>query len=345
MKKEYIIPIFVPYIDKQNICTLFNSKLVDEDLEQLTKSKVKEIIDKYLKVFNDNNEYVEVAFLGECFTNLEETHQMNLLEAVNGYIKEKKVNSIRIIANPKHINKDYIKRIKKYGVRTIELKVYSSNNYILQQFGCEYSFEDIKKAAKKIRWKRLILGFQMLIGLPDSTSLDEINTAKQLIKLKPKLIRIEEVLVIKDTILEQKYKNNEYIPITVEQAVERCKEIVDLFNKNRIDTIRIGYQNTEEIVTKMQDKSKIIAGPYHPAFRQVVENKLWYDSIVEKIKKVNAKVRQIKIIANPENINSIMGEKNENIIKLKEVYELDTTIESNEEIRPGEFKIEIEKLY
>ena len=37
----------------------------------------------------------------------------------------------------------------------------------------------------------------MMIGLPESTKLDEINTAKALIKLKPKIVRIYPVLVIK----------------------------------------------------------------------------------------------------------------------------------------------------
>lgn len=46
----------------------------------------------------------------------------------------------------------------------------------------------------------------MMVGLPESTKLDEINTAKALIKLKPKIVRIYPVLVIKDTPLEEEYK-------------------------------------------------------------------------------------------------------------------------------------------
>ena len=91
----------------------------------------------------------------------------------------------------------------------------------------------------------------------------------------------------------------------MEQAVETCKDIVDLFNKANIEVIRIGLQNTEEITDPQEKSSQVVAGPYHPAFRQLVEGRLWYDAIVQEIKKINVKVMQVKIIANQENVNNI----------------------------------------
>ena len=65
----------------------------------------------------------------------------------------------------------------------------------------------------------------MMVGLPESSRIDEINTAKALIKLKPKMVRIYPVLVIKGTELEKEYKEGKYEPLTVVQAVETCKEL------------------------------------------------------------------------------------------------------------------------
>ena len=48
----------------------------------------------------------------------------------------------------------------------------------------------------------------MMVGLPESTRIDEINTAKALIKLKPKMVRIYPVLVIKGTKLEKEYNES-----------------------------------------------------------------------------------------------------------------------------------------
>ena len=345
MKKEYIIPIFVPHLGCPNQCTFCNQKKISGQLKKVTAKDVEETIEYYLKNFKDKNKYVEVAFFGGSFTAIDEKEQEELLNAAYKYIKNKKVNSIRISTRPDCINKEILKRLKKYGVQTIELGVQSSNDYILKQCKRGHTFGDVKKASKLIRWYRFTLGHQMMVGLPESTKLDEINTAKALIKLKPKIVRIYPVLVIKDTPLEEEYKNKEYVPLTVEQAVETCKEIVDLFNKEKIEVIRIGLQNTEEITDPSDKNSQVVAGPYHPAFRQLVEGRLWYDAIVAEIKKINVKVMQVKIIANQENINNIIGHKKENISKLKEFYDVDVRVETSEEIKPGKFKIEIEKTY
>lgn len=345
MKKEYIIPIFVPHLGCPNNCTFCNQKRISGQTKMVTAQDVKDTIDFFLKHFKDDFKYVEVAFFGGSFTAIDEKTQVELLEAVQEYIQDKKVNSIRISTRPDCIDKEILKRMKKYHVKTIELGVQSTNNYILKRCKRGHTYEDTKKASKLIRRHGFILGHQMMVGLPESTKQDEINTAKELIRLKPKIVRIYPVLVIKDTELADEYERGEYTPLTVGQAVERCKEIVDLFNRNKINVIRVGLQNTEEITDPGTEKSSVIAGPYHPAFRQLVESSMWYDSIVNEIKKVNAKVKKVKIIANDVNVNNIIGHKKENIEKLKDVYDVEVVIEKSEEIKPGKFKIEIVESY
>ena len=345
MKKEYIIPIFVPNLGCPNCCVFCNQKKISGEQRQVTKEDVKETIEYYLQHFKDDNKYVEVAFFGGSFTGIDENIQNSLLEAVQPYIKEGKVNSIRMSTRPDYINKDILKRLKHYKVKTIELGVQSTNNYILAKSKRGHTFEDVKIASKLIRKHGFILGHQMMVGLPESTALDEITTAKSLIKLKPKIVRIYPVLVIKNTELEDMYKKGDYIPLSINQAVERCKEVVKLFNDKNIEVIRIGLQNTEEITDPKEDSSQVVAGPYHPAFRQLVESSMWYDTIVDDIKKINTKVVKIKILANSTNINNIIGHKKENIIKLKDTYDLDVVVEAKEDIKPGKFEIEILKTY
>ncbi len=345
MKKEYIIPIFVPHLGCPNCCVFCNQTKISGQEKQVTKEDVKNTIDYYLKHFKDDNKYVEVAFFGGSFTGIDENVQNELLETAYEYIKEGKVNSIRISTRPDYINKEILKRLKKYKVKTIELGVQSTNNYILAKSKRGHTFEDVRQASKLIRKYGFVLGHQMMIGLPESTELDEITTAKNLIKLKPKIVRIYPVLVIKNTELEEMYKKGEYIPLSLNQAVERSKEVVKLFNDKKIEVIRIGLQNTEEITDPNIKGSQVVAGPYHPAFRQLVESSMWYDSILEKIKKINTKVVKIKILANPININNIIGHKKENILKLKDIYDLDVVVEENENISPGKFEIEILRTY
>lgn len=345
MKKEYIIPIFVPHLGCPHQCTFCNQKEISGQTKQVTANDVKETIEYYLKNFKDDSKYVEVAFYGGSFTAIDEKKQNELLEAANEFIKQGRVNSIRLSTRPDYIDKSILKRLKKYNVKTIELGVQSANDYILAKCQRGHTFGDVKKASKLIRLYGFTLGHQMMIGLPESTKLDEINTAKALIKLKPKIVRIYPVLVIKNTPLAKEYEQGEYIPLTVEQAVDRAKDIMQLFNNARIEVIRIGLQNTEEITDPSEESSQVIAGPYHPAFRQLVESGMWYDEIVQKIKKFNIKVMQVTIKANPENINNIIGHKKENVLKLKEFYDVDVIVKPDENIKKGKFEIEIDKTY
>ena len=259
MKKEYIIPIFVPHLGCPNACTFCNQKSISGQTKMVTGEDVKNTIEYYLSNFKDNNKYVEIAFFGGSFTGIEEEKQIELLEAANEFIKERKVNSIRISTRPDYIDKNILKRLKRYNVKTIELGVQSTNDYILKKCMRGHNFIDVKKNSKLIRRYKFILGHQMMLGLPDSSKNDEINTAKDLIKLKPKIVRIYPVLVIKETKLEEDCKNKEFTPLTVSEAVDRSKEIVKMFERKKINVIRIGLQSTDTIKDPGSNESEVVA--------------------------------------------------------------------------------------
>ena len=184
-----------------------------------------------------------------------------------------------------------------------------------------------------------------MVGLPDSTKIDEFNTAKACSKLKPKIVRIYPVLIIKGTKLEKEFKNGEYEPLSIMQAVETCKELCEFFRKKHINVIRIGLQNTDSISSPDSATSEVIAVPYHEAFGQLVESAIWYDRILEKIKAFNVKVKEAEIRINPEDVNNVVGHKRENVKKLKELYEVKAIIKQDDKIKQDKFEIKIISTY
>lgn len=345
MKKQYIIPIFVPHLGCPNDCIFCNQKSISGQKSNMTKEKAKEIIENYLKSIDKENAQIEIAFFGGSFTAIEEERQEELLQVASEFVKSGQVSSIRVSTRPDAIDKNILKRLKKYKVKTIELGVQSSNNYILKRINRGHTFEDVKRAAKLIRWNGFRLGVQMMVGLPESTTIDEINTAKELIKLKPKMVRIYPVLVIKNTPLEKELEKGTYKPLTVVQAVEVCKEIVRLFHDKNIDIIRIELQPTDEISEPGSEKSEVVAGPYHPAFRQLVESAMWYDAIVGKIKRLNVKVKEVEVTVNPVDANNVIGHKKENVKNLKELYDVNLVLKQDPKMKQGKSKIEITETY
>ena len=345
MKKQYIIPIFVPHLGCPNDCVFCNQRSISGQQKMITKEDIEKTINFYLENIKDKQAKIEVAFFGGSFTGIEIEKQEEFLQTAYKYIEQGKIESIRISTRPDYIDRKILKRLKKYKVKTIELGVQSANDYILKRCRRGHTFEDVKKASRLIRWYGFKLGHQMMVGLPESTRLDEINTAKELIKLKPKMVRIYPVLVIKNTKLEKEFLEEKYIPLTVIQAVETCKELVAMFNNKKVEVIRVGLQNTDEITDPEAEESEVVAGPYHPAFRQLVESGLWYDTIVAKIKQLNVKVKKVQVTVNPQDANNVIGHKRENIEKLKEVYTLDLVVKQSQDIKPGKIEVEVIEKY
>lgn len=148
-------------------------------------------------------------------------------------------------------------------------------------------------------------------------------------------------MVMKGTKLAEEFKAGFYEPLNLNQAIERCKEVIYVFNRKRIKQINIVRQrdlNTSE-------ENEVISGPYHEEFSQFVTDSIWYDSIVEKIKKFNVKVKKVKVEVNPKDLTYILGYENENAKKLDEFYDVEIKPEGNPDIKPGKSNITILEVY
>ena len=341
MDKTCIIPIFMPNLKLKENYIFCDTK--EKEVKKIKKSEIKKIIENELsKVDNETN--VEVVIFTRNIEDLISDKE-NVLELISEYIKENKITSAKISTRPESINKNTIKILKKYKVRSIEILVPSSNDYILKKSNAQIMFSDIKKTSKLLRWNGFKVGYQMMVGLPESTRLDEINTAKALIKLKPNTIKIFPVLVLKGTTLEKEYNNEKYVPLNLVQAVEICKEIVRMFWNKKIEILQIGIEDKEELNEFTNSKTEIVDGPYYPSFKQLVESNMWYDAIVNKIKRLNVKVKEVEVTVNPIDSDNVIGLKKENVYKLKYMYDVDLILKQDEKVKKGKSKIEITKTY
>lgn len=277
------------------------------------------------------------VFIGSL-TGKAQLEQRNILEK----FRDKDIhNNIKIAIAPNMINKELLKMFKEYGVTTIELEIQSTNSYILKKCGFDYTMEDIKKATKMIKWNRFKVSFQVGVGLPESNKIDEQNTAKELAKLKPNIVRVYPMVVMNGTKLKEEFERGIYEPLTLNQAIERCKEVIYVFSRKKIKQINIVKQKDLDT----SDETGIVAGPYHEQFAQFVTDSIWYDSIVEKIKKYNVKVKKVKVEVNPKDLTSILGYENENANKLQEFYDVEIKPEGNPEIKQGKSKLTILEVY
>lgn len=245
-------------------------------------------------------------------------------EGILKKLQDQKVDGIKLTLNPKDITKENLKKLKSYKVKEISLLVESSNDYILRNIGANYNFEKIKQAVKKIKHKFIKLDVLTVIGLPEDTLADDLNTIKQISKLKPKELIIIACDEHYNSSINELYNTNEYEPLSSVQITERLKEVITIAEKFGIKNIKIEERNN---------------------IKDNVLESIWYDRIVEKIKSYNVKVKEVTIQANPEDVKNIKGLEDANLNKLKETYDVVLNIEENDKIKMGQFKMQILETY
>ena len=245
-------------------------------------------------------------------------------EGIFKKLQDQKVDGIKLTLNPKDITKENLKKLKSYKVKEISLLVESSNDYILRNIGANYNFEKIKQVVKKIKHKFIKLNVLTVIGLPEATLADDLNTIKQISKLKPKELIIIACDEHYNSSINELYNTNEYEPLSSVQITERLKEVITTAEKFGIKNIKIEERNN---------------------IKDNVLESIWYDRIVEKIKSYNVKVKEVTIQANPEDVKNIKGLEDANLNKLKETYDVVLNIEENDKIKMGQFKMQILETY
>lgn len=317
MSKPYIIPIFVPHYGCPHDCIFCNQKKITNISTNIKTKDVEESIERYLSYFWKDLK-IELAFYGGSFTAIDMDLQKELLEVPYKYKEKGIIQEIRLSTRPDAINREILDNLKRYKVDTIELGVQSLDEDVLMASEREHGKDDVYKAIDLIKEYGFNLGLQMMVGLPMDSIKKSIYTAKEFIKLQPDLVRIYPTLVIKDTNLALKYANKEYKSLTVKEAIDICTILLILFYIENINVIRVGLQPTENIQLGMD----VIAGPFHPAFRQLVESNIYLLALDDFFtsKRYNPNRKLITLKANKSMISSIAGQKSSNIEYFKDKY-------------------------
>ena len=305
--KQVNIPIFVPHLGCPHDCVFCNQKTITGVKSNLTENDINRIIMEHISTIDKKNTKIEIAFFGGSFTGISRKEQIKYLEIANKYLKDKKVDGIRISTRPDYINDEILDFLIEYGVTTIELGVQSLDEVVLKKSKRGHSIKDVIRASNLVKYRGLKLGLQMMIGLPGDTHNTTYKTAEKIISLKPDMVRIYPTIVFDNTELNNMYNNGQYTPIHIEDAIELSADILQLFLKNSIKVIRVGLQPTEDLLIG----NEIIAGPFHPSFKQLVESRMYRMSIEEKLNSENT--NNITIQVNNKDMTNLIGNNRDNI--------------------------------
>ena len=275
---------------------------------------MREIILQHLKTIPEKDSHIEIGFFGGSFTGIDPELQKRYLAVAKeflipstmwlsevkttgnrelnpGITKEtdlrwsgdpvshrnettvfrNRIHGIRLSTRPDYIDADVLRQLKSYGVTTIELGAQSLDDEVLKLSGRGHTVRDVEKASALILEAGFRLGLQMMTGLPGDASEKAIETARRIIGLGACCTRIYPTLVIRGTELEKRWRNGDYQPQTLDEAVELTARLLEIFREAGVEVIRVGLHPSEDLL----EGNDLLAGPFHPNFRELAETLIW----------------------------------------------------------------------
>ena len=330
MSRHANIAIFVPHLGCPNRCSFCDQHAISGRVEIPCADDVRAAVKTAMQSGGYSSENTEIAFFGGSFTAINRALMDELLCSAYEFVKSGDVRGIRISTRPDAIDSSILQHLKDRGVTAIELGAQCMNDEVLLANKRGHTVEDVRRSAELIKDFGFSLGLQMMTGLYKSSAQIDFNTAEQFAALSPDTVRIYPTIVFENTALSALYKSGDYSPEALDFAVQNCAKLLQFFNSKNISVIRLGLHSL--------DNDKYIAGPWHPAFSEMVYSRIYLERARDVF--LGQPKGDYVIYVKNGNVSKMTGNKKSNIIFLKNAG-YNCTVRENSGL--GEFEIKAER--
>lgn len=307
--KRANVAFFVPHLGCPHCCSFCDQREIAGQSRIPGPAEIAETAKKALETLGEKALLSEIAFFGGSFTLIDRELMESLLQAAAPFVGNGGFKGIRISTRPDGIDDEILTVLRKYGVSAIELGAQSMDSRVLEMNNRGHSPEDVRRAAGLIRAGGFELGLQMMTGLYGSSPNDDMNTAEQLAVLRPRTVRIYPTIVIEGTALAKYFRSGMYEPQELEQAVGLCTRLLEFFTQQGIEVIRLGLHAMESL------ERNYVAGPWHPAFRELCENRIYLNRARAALAGVQGVTALLAV--KPGAVSKLVGQHRSNIRALE----------------------------
>lgn len=312
MARNRILPIFVPHRGCPHQCVFCDQRTISGCRRPVTAEDVTRLLTEALLLAGQG---AEAAFYGGSFTAIPAEQQQELLDAVRPFLQTGAVASVRVSTRPDAITPEALERLRRCGVRTVELGCQSMDNTVLKASGRGHGREVVAPAVSLLRQYGFAVVLQMMTGLPEQTDESALETARALAALRPDGVRLYPTVVVRGTALAERYADGSYRPQSLEEAMALGAKILELFLHSDIPVLRIGLQPSEELA------QSVVAGPYHPALGELVKSRVYRNRAQALLETVKPGSDAVLAVA-PNRVSLMTGQKRCNVHWLRQQYDL-----------------------
>ena len=309
--KHINVALFVVHKGCPHMCSFCNQRSISGSHKDLTPDDVHSAVKIAVESLSENQAAGgEIAFFGGSFTMVEREYMLSLLEAAYEYVGKGIFKGIRISTRPDGIDGEICGILKKYGVTAVELGAQSLDDRVLMLNERGHTAEQVENACKILKEYGFEVGLQMMTGLYGSEDSDSLKTAEKIVDLAPSTVRIYPTVVLKGTRLYELMKNGEFMPKGIDETVDLCARLIEMFENAGIKVIRVGLHSGGGV------EEGFAGGAYHPALRELCEGRLYYNRASLLLE--NYESGRYILCVNPKEISKMTGQKKENLIRLRE---------------------------
>lgn len=336
MKKHVNIPIFIPHYGCPNDCVFCNQKKITGK-PCFEKQAVIDEIDASLSSLNSETTDIEIAFFGGSFTAIPRGEMLELLSISDLYLKSGKISSVRLSTRPDAISEEILDILKEHGVKTIELGLQSFSDSVLKASNRGHTVLDSEKACEMIKKRGFALIGQMMVGLPSSALADEIYTAQKICDLGCDGARVYPTVVFPDTELDRMEKTGMYQKLTLDEAVRKTAEVLEVFISHNVPVIRIGLCANETLSDDRYEDN------YHPSVGELAINRYYLKKMISLLSALpETENKTVLFTVAKGKISQAVGQKRTNVAALKEDFKLkNIKFGEDEGLRPFDISVTV----
>jgi histone acetyltransferase (RNA polymerase elongator complex component) len=271
MSRRSIYPIFLPHAGCPHRCIFCAQVLTSACEHSPNPARTLETLLATLPQSGSG----ELAFYGGSFTLLAEREQQQWLELGTQLLAAGRIAALRISTRPDAVSAPIARRLATAGVATVELGCQSFDSEVLRRAGRGHDAAAAARALPLLRAEGIAVGIHLMPGLPGADAEEALDSLTAALALQPDFLRIHPTIVLRGTVLAKLYEDGEYTPLSLTAAVQLGAKMLYRARAANVPVIRFGLMANENL----DSGAAVIAGPYHPAFGQLIRSRLWFERI------------------------------------------------------------------
>jgi len=313
-EKPLIVPIFIPNQGCPHRCVFCDQeKITSQPSRPVDGQTVRHLLALARSSSSfSRRRHREVAFYGGTFASLPEPKIRELLGVVAPYLQEGTFHSVRVSTRPDSLDEKKAALLKGLGVSTVELGAQSLDDEVLRRTRRGHSAEDTERSATLLKQQGFRVGIQLMPGLPGDCAERFSSTVQKVIQIKPDMVRLYPVVVLRGTVLAQWAESGKFQALTLGEAVRICAESCLRLEDAGIPVIRIGLMTSPSL----RETGQVVSGPWHESFGHLVRSEI-YQRRIEAFLPRQGEAQRITIRIPSKDISLLRGYRNEGVRRIE----------------------------